>query len=203
MDLEGLQKGFASGEVVILDLRSDEAFMQGHIAGSSLATYTSAAHRDWVETVSHWQQAHSKPLVLIGLDLEVLGRVARALEDEGTVVAGVVENAIEQWETTGMNLARIGRITSDELVADAAEWRVIDVREPHEWQSGIIAGAILMSLGAIPQRALELDPALHYAVICAHGQRSRLACNWLSDHGFRVSNVEGGMATFRGGRVSP
>ena len=203
MDIEQLVEALAKGECLAVDLRSDGQFQDGHIPGSSLATYYPQGEAAWLDTVAPWQQGHGYPLVLVGQSESVMLRLRGLLEERGIAVLAVLEHAIEDWLAKGYDLARIGRLTASTLAEQLDHWRVIDVREPHEWQEGIIPGAILMSLGSIPRRADELDPELSYAVICAHGHRSRLASNWLADHGFQVADVEGGMAEWSGPISSP
>ena len=97
----------------------------------------------------------------------------------------------------------IGRMPARQLEQELAEWDVIDVREPEEWVSGVIPGARLMPLGSVLRRAGELDPTVRYAVVCAHGHRSLQACLWLANRGLQVTNVEGGMAAWRGSLGQP
>jgi len=184
-------------------LRSDEAFQAEHIPGSSLATYGLQDEAVWVDTVASWQKGHGRPLVLIGVESARMEHLRQALEDRSVGVLAVWEDALAQWVAEGYDVARIARLEGAALDADFDQWRVVDVREPYEWETGIIAGAILMPLAMVPERADELDSELAYAVICAHGQRSRLAANWLADHGFQVANVEGGMAQWPGAVVRP
>ena len=62
-------------------------------------------------------------------------------------------------------------ITSLRLSAELANTLLIDVREPDEWRSEHIAGAIHIPLGQLAQRVDSIDPELTVAVIC----RSRYA----------------------------
>ena len=70
---------------------------------------------------------------------------------------------------------------------------VLDVREPHEWAAGHIAGAIHIPLADISARVGELDPSVRTLVVCHLGGRSARATQWLHAQGHDVANVEGGM----------
>jgi sulfur-carrier protein adenylyltransferase/sulfurtransferase len=71
---------------------------------------------------------------------------------------------------------------------------LVDVREPHEWQIGRIAGAKLIPLGEVPKRMHELDPEEEIVVHCKMGGRSAQAVEFLKQHGFtRARNMKGGI----------
>jgi len=72
--------------------------------------------------------------------------------------------------------------------------RVIDVREPNEFQINRIPGAELIPLGELPRRYAELDPAEELVMQCKMGGRSAKAADFLRSVGFtRVLNLRGGI----------
>ncbi len=72
--------------------------------------------------------------------------------------------------------------------------RLLDVREPHEFELGRIAGAESMPLSTLPARLGSLDPREQIVVYCHHGVRSRSALELLESAGFaRVSHLAGGI----------
>ena len=76
---------------------------------------------------------------------------------------------------------------------------LVDVRQPWEYESHHIAGALLLPLGDLPRRAAELDPADTFICICEHGVRSRHAADFLAARGFsHVATMTGGMAQYPG-----
>lgn len=75
---------------------------------------------------------------------------------------------------------------------------ILDVREPGEYAGGHIPGAKLFPLGQIPGRFRELDRNLEYVIVCRSGARSSLACEWLTNQGFKVKNMIGGMLSWPG-----
>ncbi|OAB45327.1 rhodanese-like domain-containing protein [Paenibacillus glacialis] len=70
---------------------------------------------------------------------------------------------------------------------------IIDVREPQEWMEGHIAGSKHIQLGQLLERQDELDLAQEMFMICRSGSRSGLACEMLSERGFNVVNMTGGL----------
>jgi rhodanese-related sulfurtransferase len=69
---------------------------------------------------------------------------------------------------------------------------VIDVREPFEYVSGHVPGARLIPLGRLPQRAHELPAGEPVYVICASGNRSWTAAQFLIGRGIDARSVAGG-----------
>ncbi len=75
---------------------------------------------------------------------------------------------------------------------------ILDVREEEEWAAGHIPGAVHIPLGALSARHGELDKRAAHMVICLSGGRSGLACEYLEEIGYEVSNVAGGMSRWDG-----
>ncbi|MGE3178127.1 MAG: molybdopterin-synthase adenylyltransferase MoeB [Vicinamibacterales bacterium] len=72
--------------------------------------------------------------------------------------------------------------------------RIVDVREPNEYQINRIPGAELIPLGELPRRYAELDPEDELVMQCKVGGRSAKAADFLRSVGFkRVLNLKGGI----------
>jgi rhodanese-related sulfurtransferase len=73
--------------------------------------------------------------------------------------------------------------------------RIIDVREPWEFETACIAGSVLMPMGDVAARAnQELDPDERLVVLCHHGQRSMSVAAWLRNQGFeQAQSLRGGI----------
>lgn len=64
--------------------------------------------------------------------------------------------------------------------------RLIDVREPHEYQIARIDGAQLIPMHTVPQRLAELEAAADDSMLivyCHHGVRSLSVVDWLRRQG--------------------
>lgn len=75
---------------------------------------------------------------------------------------------------------------------------IIDVREDEEVAAGKIPQANHIPLGEVPNRVNELDKNQHYYLVCRSGGRSGQACSFLSQNGYNVTNVDGGMLGWEG-----
>ncbi len=71
-------------------------------------------------------------------------------------------------------------------LANEDGYRVIDVREPSEWNEGHVAGATLLPLGQVVERIAEVEPdkAARLVVHCAVGGRSARAVQALNAMGY-------------------
>ena len=70
---------------------------------------------------------------------------------------------------------------------------VIDVREPDEYESGHIPGAILVPLSTVLSNTSEFQSDETVDVVCRSGGRSMQACEMLHEVGIsNVVNVAGG-----------
>jgi adenylyltransferase/sulfurtransferase len=77
------------------------------------------------------------------------------------------------------------------------DFRLIDVREPHEWQIARIPGATLIPLGELPKHLGELERDVEYVMQCKTGGRSQKAVDLLKANGFRnVRNMTGGITAW-------
>ncbi len=72
--------------------------------------------------------------------------------------------------------------------------KVIDVREPDEYQIAHVDGVPLFPLSVLPQRFTELDPNKQMYIHCKSGVRSMKALYFLREQGFKyLKSVKGGI----------
>jgi rhodanese-related sulfurtransferase len=96
-------------------------------------------------------------------------------------------------------LEPFARISAEEAkkLIDQGAVKLIDVREPNEWERDHLANATLIPLAKLMQQpgALTEDNVIFY---CEMGQRSAVACEFAASVGLeRVYNLEGGMTAWR------
>ena len=89
------------------------------------------------------------------------------------------------------------QITPREFADIQDRVRVIDVREPHEYEISRIPGAELIPLGDLPSRMNELDSSQDIVLHCKSGARSMEALQLLNGAGFsKLRNLQGGINAY-------
>jgi rhodanese-related sulfurtransferase len=96
----------------------------------------------------------------------------------------------------------VSEVTIEELESALQSGsRLVDVREPDEYEAGHVPGAVLVPLATIPDALDQFASDATTYVICKSGARSYRACEFLVDQGLDAVNVEGGtMAWIISGR---
>lgn len=93
-----------------------------------------------------------------------------------------------------------GTITSIELqekIRRGDEFRLIDVREPLEFELAQIENAELLPLSRAGEWIGDLDQAEEMVFFCHHGVRSANVCEYLSRQGFeKLYNLAGGIDSY-------
>lgn len=85
-------------------------------------------------------------------------------------------------------------VSAGQAAAMAGQGAVLlDVREPHEWQSGHAPKARHIPLGQLARRIRELPDGRAVVTVCRSGARSARAAALLARDGRQVSNLAGGM----------
>lgn len=90
-------------------------------------------------------------------------------------------------------MGEIKEITVDELAAmDLDSICLIDVREMYEFVEMRVPGAVLLPLVEVPDRIEKFPKDQPVYIICASGNRSRVAGDYLSEHHIEAVNIAGG-----------
>ena len=85
---------------------------------------------------------------------------------------------------------------------DAPDWQswvddndatVLDVREPYEWELGVLPGAVTISQREIVDRLDELPKDRPVLCVCRSGSRSSNVAAFLAFNGYEAANLSGGM----------
>jgi sulfur-carrier protein adenylyltransferase/sulfurtransferase len=75
--------------------------------------------------------------------------------------------------------------------------KVIDVREPDEYQIAHVEGVALLPLSVLGEKFTQLDPNQQYYLHCKGGVRSMKALKFLKEQGFKyIKSVKGGIAAW-------
>ena len=73
---------------------------------------------------------------------------------------------------------------------------VLDVRTPEEFGEWRIPGAVNIPVTELAQRCEEVPRDREVVTVCASGNRSSAAADFLAHQGWRVANLRGGMAAW-------
>ena len=190
MSYDDVRAAMAAGAVLV-DGRNPEEFGLGHLKGA-INIGLEGRYAEFAGSVI-------KPdidIVLLtdpGQELEGKNRLARIGFDR---VIGYLKDPYEVMFVHRADAEVASRLTTNALgerIADVPELQMVDVRNPGESAAGMIAHAVNIPVGQLPDRIAELDPARPTVVYCAGGYRSSVAASFLRQRGFNdVSDVLGG-----------
>jgi rhodanese-related sulfurtransferase len=74
--------------------------------------------------------------------------------------------------------------------------QLVDVREPHEWDAGRIAGATHIELESLVGRAGEIDKDRKVLFYCRVGRRSVMATEAFANSGYDAYDLGGGITAW-------
>lgn len=132
---------------------------------------------------------------------------------EDALISGKPRNATVTMLTDGL-LMRLSKKDFDELLSVPlvkkvdkkvaidllrGEYVPLDVRLEDEFRAGTIRGSINMPLYLLRLKAKELDSEKKYMLFCQNGQRSSVAGFLLTQRGFDVCVLDGGLGTLANG----
>ena len=176
---------------ILVDGRGPEEFALGHLQGA-INIGLEGRYAEFAGSVI----TPEVDLVLMtdpGRELEGKNRLARIGFDR---VIGYLTDPYAVMFENRADVDVASRLTAQALgerIADVPELQLIDVRNPGEADAGMIAHAVNIPVGQLPQRLSELDPRRPTVVYCAGGYRSSVAASMLRQRGFDdVSDVLGG-----------
>lgn len=181
-------------EALLLDVRPPAAFARGHAAGALSVPFSprGLAARVRVALPS------TAPIVLVAPDDATAEAAAMQLAQGGIAVRGVVAGGFEAWRAAGLAESTVGEIDVDELPRLGSDATVIDVREPLEWTTGHVPGALLVPLGTLRYAVSHLPRRGRVITICEAGVRSCTAASILTAAGFAdVAHVPAGSSGYR------
>jgi rhodanese-related sulfurtransferase/signal-transduction protein with cAMP-binding, CBS, and nucleotidyltransferase domain len=132
--------------------------------------------------------------------------------DEALVTGGT-RNAtvkmVEDGELLVLGATAFRELMSQPLLAEVAPetvptlfdegWKAVDVRYEEEFEDGHIPGALHLPLPELRQRVdAMLDKSGKYITVCLSGKRSSVAAFLLTQRGYDVVSMKGGMSSWQG-----
>jgi glyoxylase-like metal-dependent hydrolase (beta-lactamase superfamily II)/rhodanese-related sulfurtransferase len=180
-----------NGGAVLVDGRDPEEFALGHLKGA----VNIGLEGRYAEFAGSVITPEDDIVLMTDPDRELEGknRLGRIGFDR---VVGYLKDPFAVMFENQRDVEVASRLTTNALgerIADVPELQLVDVRNPGEAEAGMIANAVNISVGQLPERLAELDPRKPTVVYCAGGYRSSMAASLLRKHGFDdVSDLLGG-----------
>lgn len=191
------QKFVKTGNVVLIDLRSEELAEKGHVPGAVAISPASLE-----EAEEEFPAYMAAPVVFYGSQADVTGAVKMA-RSWGYKNATALEGGIEAWMRSGETVAKGALVSEIDYVRKmgagevgieefrmAADGKmknrvILDVRSPEETAGGTISGAVCISLDELSDRLGLLDQEPEYLIHCNTGVRAEMAHHLMKKAGFR------------------
>ena len=130
-----------------------------------------------------------------GKETEAVLRLARVGYEN---VKGYLQGGVPAWAKADKKVEIMDSVNADEFAKTYQTDNIIDVRNPGEWNSGIIENAQLIALGDLEKEMNMLNKNSHYFIHCAGGYRSMMAASILKKNGFaNITNVRGGIGKIK------
>ena len=194
---EELEKELQNKEqpILILDLRSKEQYMQGHISGAANAVCNSPQQKQAV--MSKLPGFYKFILIDDG---------SGEAEQNATIMtrfgfkAHYLKDGIKSWTGKLVKSTQDTKISGDNLwdsiKQNDSDVFLLDVREPMEFSEFKIPGAVNIPLGELfnPLTQQQIPKDKKIVTICSHGNRSMVAQFALAQSGIESSSLEGGMS---------
>ncbi len=178
----------------VVDLRTSAESAAGHVRGT-VSIPLNRAFTTW----AGWLLAPDRPISLVAADEESADAAGIALQAIGLdTVAGVLlwPGIVAAVDRDVIASTERGRMIDAEAL-HARGWRIIDVRDDHEWAAGHLPEAVHHPLGTLAAAVANDDRNAPVAVHCESGSRSAIAASILERLGFAtVLDLNDGWSTW-------
>jgi hydroxyacylglutathione hydrolase len=175
--------------VALVDLRPAADFAAAHAPGGISVPFS---RTDLAVNLAKLLPSRTGLALVADNDL-VADEAGALLRAAGWEVLGTLAGGMAAWWAAGLGVSVLDLWPIERLREQAGRdgLTVVDVREPEEWASGVIAGARLIPQGELWERRDELPRAGQIVTICAGGVRSARAASLLEHLGFaNVATVD-------------
>lgn len=166
----------------LVDLRPASDFAAAHAPGAISVPFS---RPDLAENLAKLLPPDVALALVADNDL-VADEAGALLREAGRTVLGRLAGGMAAWWSAGLGVAALDLWPIEQLRQriGAEGLTLVDVREPHEWEGGVISGALLIPQDALWARRDELPRDGRIVTICAGGVRSARAASLLEYLGF-------------------
>ncbi len=182
------------GAAVLLDVRPPAAFARAHAPGALSVPFSARGLAGRVRVALTRDAA-----AVVIADDATADTAAAQLVAAGMPVAGTLDGGYAAWAAAGLRQDALREMAVEDLPSlPSAGAVVIDVREPLEWATGHVPGALLVPLGALREALPTLPRDRTLIAICEAGVRSCTAASIIAAAGFAdVAHVPAGSSGYR------
>ncbi|SDS27383.1 MBL fold metallo-hydrolase [Christiangramia echinicola] len=177
---------------VMLDIRHQGEFAEGHIPGS-IFIGLDGGFAPWVgDLIKDVQQ----PILLIGNEDRIEEAITRLSRVGFDNTSGYLEGGFENWKNAGKLIDTVKSITAEEFKTDLernTDAPVFDVRKLGEFQAEHVEKAQHTPLSELNEHLSEYPENRKFYIHCAGGYRSMIAASILKSRGIHnLIDVKGG-----------
>ncbi|MCF6159190.1 MAG: MBL fold metallo-hydrolase [wastewater metagenome] len=193
LSVDDFEKAMKEG-MVVLDVRSPEAFAGASIPGSI------AIPLEMVSSFAGWFLPYDKPIGLVVDQYEQVEAAVRYLIRVGyDTISGYLEKGLRKWEVSGRKYETLPTIYAGEVkrrIQAKEDFTLLDVRSKEEFEKGHLPNAINIYVGELPHNLDKLPKDNRpMTVFCSTGRRSTIAASLLKKSGFeRIEDWLGSMS---------
>ena len=183
-------------ENIILDVRNQKDFIDGHIP-NSIFIGLNGTFAPWVGTLI--KNINQKILLIapIGKELEAIARLSRVGYDN---CIGYLDGSFSTWEKSKKEVLTLKSVSSNSFVETLKlnKVKVLDVRRSAEFENKHIEGVVSLPLSDIYDKINNLNSDDTYYIHCAGGYRSVIAASIFKSKGLNnVIDVAGGFGAIQ------
>jgi hydroxyacylglutathione hydrolase len=195
LDANAFEAAAQETEALILDVRHQDDFSNGHIPGS-IFIGIDGQFAPWVGALI---LDYKQPILLVtpeGRENETITRLARVGYDQ---TLGYLQGGFEAWKNAGKEYDTLNAVTAAQLETLLPEGiQVFDVRKPGEYAAEHIENVPSTPLDFINEHWAEFPKHDSFYIHCAGGYRSVIAASILKARGYHnVIDIKGGFAAVR------
>lgn len=196
LDPEAFEKLANQSGAVILDVRHQDAFAEGHIP-QSIFIGIDGGFAPWVGALIGDVE---QPILLVapeGREEETVTRLARVGFDNAL---GYLNGSFEAWKKAGKATDSVEGIDTTKLktLSEKENLTVFDVRKPGEYLSEHLPDAKSTPLDFINEHMNEFPTGTPFYMHCAGGYRSMIAASILKSRGIHnLIDVRGGFGAIK------
>lgn len=196
LDPEAFEKLANQSGAIILDVRHQDAFAEGHIP-QSIFIGIDGGFAPWVGALIGDVE---QPILLVtpeGREEETVTRLARVGFDN---TLGYLDGSLEAWKKAGKATDSVEGIDTTEMktLSEKESLTVFDVRKPGEYLSEHLPDAKNTPLDFINEHMNEFPTGTPFYMHCAGGYRSMIAASILKSRGIHnLIDVRGGFGAIK------